>query len=195
MKSRDGGALGEELRVRDVADVREAARVEPEAHLLARADRHGRLHHEDRPARRARAAPRSRVQTRERSASPECVGGVSTQTNRNSQPASVGRVEREREALAVLLEQRRHVVLVERHLAAARAPRSSRATTSRITTSWPSSAKQAPVTRPTQPAPKMPDARPSRRTLLGRVPSGLRPLAIAIIVSFESESSSVFTTQ
>ena len=54
-----GVALGEELRVRRVADVLEAARVEAVAHLLAGADRHGRLHHEDRPRRRAAAAPRS----------------------------------------------------------------------------------------------------------------------------------------
>ena len=41
----DGGALGGELRVRDVADLLEAALVEPVAHLGARADRHGALHH------------------------------------------------------------------------------------------------------------------------------------------------------
>src|SRR5437588_7063628 len=35
------------------------------------------------------------------------------------------------------------------------------ATTSRTITSWPSSAKQPPVTRPTQPAPKMPIVRVS----------------------------------
>ena len=66
-------------------------------------------------------------------------------------------------------------------------------TTSRITTSWPSSAKQAPVTRPTQPAPKMPIF-----GFTGEEPTGAAaasPRAIASIVSFESESSSVFTTQ
>ena len=44
----DRAALREELRVRDVADVREAARVERGAHVLARADRHRALHHDDR---------------------------------------------------------------------------------------------------------------------------------------------------
>src|SRR4051794_3980509 len=39
-------------------------------------------------------------------------------------------------------------------------------TTSRITISWPSSAKHAPVTSPTQPAPKMPTLLISRRNLL-----------------------------
>src|SRR5438270_5301908 len=38
------------------------------------------------------------------------------------------------------------------------------ATTSRTMTSWPSSAKQPPVTRPTQPAPKMPMVRESAMT-------------------------------
>jgi hypothetical protein len=43
-------SLGEKLRIRDVADVLEASLVEARTHLLARADRHGRLHHENRPA-------------------------------------------------------------------------------------------------------------------------------------------------
>src|SRR5262249_61047455 len=38
---------------------------------------------------------------------------------------------------------------------------------SRITTSWPSSAKHAPVTRPTQPAPKMPTRAIGRMLLPG----------------------------
>ena len=42
----DGRALGEELGVRDVADVAEAAHVEVGAHLVARADRDGALHHQ-----------------------------------------------------------------------------------------------------------------------------------------------------
>ena len=46
------------------------------------------------------------------------VGGVSTQTKRNGQSASSVDVEREREPLAVALEQLRDVALVERHLAA-----------------------------------------------------------------------------
>jgi hypothetical protein len=45
-----GRALGGELRVRHVADVAEAAVVEPRAHLGARPHRHGALHHDDRPA-------------------------------------------------------------------------------------------------------------------------------------------------
>ena len=64
--------------------------------------------------------------------------------------------------------------------------------TSRTTTSWPSSAKEAAVTRPTQPAPTTPSG--SLAIYCAR-PSGLRPLAMAIIVSFESRFRSVFTTQ
>ena len=50
---RDRGSLGGELGIRDVADVLEAARVEPRAHVLARPDRDGALHHEERAARDA----------------------------------------------------------------------------------------------------------------------------------------------
>ena len=46
----DGAALGEELRVRDVADVGQAPCVEARPHVRARADGHGALHHHDRPS-------------------------------------------------------------------------------------------------------------------------------------------------
>ncbi len=65
------------------------------------------------------------------------------------------------------------------------------ATTSRTTTSCPRSAKQAPVTRPTYPAPKTAIFMPGYLAF----PSGLRPFAIASIVSLESRSRSVLTTQ
>ena len=45
----DRAPLREELRVGDVADVREPARVERRTHLLPGADRDGALHHEQRP--------------------------------------------------------------------------------------------------------------------------------------------------
>src|SRR5207302_5637486 len=44
----DRTALGEELRIRDVAEMDEPACGERLAHLLAGADRDGALHHEDR---------------------------------------------------------------------------------------------------------------------------------------------------
>ena len=70
-------------------------------------------------------------------------------------------------------------------------------TTSRTTTSWPSSAKHAAVTRPTQPAPKTPIALGSlaRRSLHLAEHSGRKPFATASIVSFDSLSSRVLTTQ
>ena len=52
------GALGGELRVGGVADPIEPALVEAVAHPRAGADRHGALHHEHRPPRRARRARR-----------------------------------------------------------------------------------------------------------------------------------------
>ena len=67
-------------------------------------------------------------------------------------------------------------------------------TTSRITISWPSSAKHAPVTRPTQPAPKMPTLLIRAETYLTDV-RGLRPFAMEIIVSLDNESRSVLITQ
>ena len=70
-------------------------------------------------------------------------------------------------------------------------------TTSRITTSWPSSAKHEPVTSPTQPAPKIPifDVVAIGAETYFPVVRGLRPFAIASIVSFERSSSKVLTTQ
>src|SRR5437867_13081474 len=44
----DRASLGEELRVRDVAGLRETARVELRTDLLTRPDRHRRLHHHER---------------------------------------------------------------------------------------------------------------------------------------------------
>ena len=118
---------------------------------------------------------------------------MSTQTKRNSQPAT--------SAASSVNESRSRLRSSSAGTSSSwngTSPRCSAsifaATTSRITTSWPSSAKQAPVTRPTQPAPKIPILAIAPRLYLAG-PSGLRPLAIAIIVSLESESSSVLTTQ
>ena len=90
-------AFGEELRVRHVADVLETALVEPGAHLLARPDRHRRLHHERPAGRRAPAARRSPSRRATGRRRPSSVGGVSTQTKRNSQSATSRDVERERQ--------------------------------------------------------------------------------------------------
>ena len=165
----------------------------PRADLLAGPDRDRRLHHEDRALVRARAARRSPSRPargrHRRSASAAC-----RRRRRGTRSGELVGVERERDPLA----RSARAAPARPPRGTAPRPRSSAstfsATTSRTTTSWPSSAKQAPVTRPTQPAPKMPTrAMPSDSTLPAA--SGLRPFAIAIIVSLESESSSVFTTQ
>ena len=61
----NGAALGEELGIRDVADVVEAALVEAGADLLARADGNGRLHDENRPALQLRQLVDDRPDARE----------------------------------------------------------------------------------------------------------------------------------
>ena len=66
--------------IRDVADVLEAARVEPREHLLAGPDRDGALHHEERAARDVLGKLVDDRPDGERSASPEYVGGVPTAT-------------------------------------------------------------------------------------------------------------------
>ena len=76
----DRRALGGELGVRDVADPVEAALVEPVAHARAGADRE-RCSSSTSTARFSSPASSSTtVQTAERSASPEYVGGVPTAT-------------------------------------------------------------------------------------------------------------------
>ena len=62
-----------------------------------------------------------------------------------------------------------------------------------MTTAWPSSARQAPLTRPAYPAPKN-AIRAIARKVTWPV-KGLSPLAMAIIVSFERLSRSELTTQ
>ena len=113
-----GAALGEELRVRRVADVVEPALVEAGAHLLAGADRHGRLHHEDRsPARARRQLVDDRPDPRE-------VGVAGVRRRRvdaDEQELAVGdvcHVEGVRQPPVMTLEQLGHVVLVERNVTA-----------------------------------------------------------------------------
>ena len=67
---RDGGSLGGELRVGDVADMAEPASVEPMANLRARADGNRALHRDDDPPLDPGSSSIT-VQTAERSASPE----------------------------------------------------------------------------------------------------------------------------
>ena len=115
---RDGGALREELRVRDVADVREAARVEARAHVLAGADGNRALHHDDRAARHVRRqlvddrehggeVGVARVRRRRADGDVEELGAVD----------GLADVERERDPVAVAREHLVEAGLVDRHLA------------------------------------------------------------------------------
>ena len=113
----DRMALGEELGVRGVADVAEAARVEPCAHPRAGPDRHRRLHHEDRPA-----LERGQLLDDAPHARQVGVAGVrGRRVDAHEEEPAAGdglRVEREGDPLAVALQQLRHLRLVERNLAA-----------------------------------------------------------------------------
>jgi hypothetical protein len=97
------------------------------------------------------------VQTRERSASPEYgTGGVSTQTKTKSAPSTASAATRVNLSLPSFFA----ISSSSPGSKIGTSPRWSRSTfsctTSRTTTSWPRSARQAAVTRPTYPAPKTP---------------------------------------
>ena len=113
-------ALGKELRVRGIADVIEPARVQTRADLLPRSDRNGRLHHEDRPTGQLGKLVDDAPHTRQIS-----VARVGRRrVDAHEQELAVGDlvdVQREDQALGVALEQLRHPLLVERHLAPAQA--------------------------------------------------------------------------
>ena len=98
----------------------------------------------------------STASTRDRSASPEYVGGVSTQTNSSrvcSSTSAMSVVKWSRAAFFATSSGRPGSWI-------GTSPRVSEstfsATMSRAHTSWPSSARQAAVTRPTQPTPMTP---------------------------------------
>src|SRR5579885_2622746 len=113
----DGAAFREELWIRDVPEVAEAALVETGAHLLPRPDGHRRLHHQHRAARQVGQLVDDRPDTRQ-------VGVAGVRRRRVDADEEelaadeIGDVEREREPLAVALEQLRNVGLVERHRSA-----------------------------------------------------------------------------
>ena len=106
MKSRTALPSARNSGFDDVADVLEAALVEAGAHLLAGADRHGRLHHEDRAPVELRQLVDHRPDAREVG-----VAGVGRRrVDADEEELAVGDVvdvEREAEALAVALEQLR----------------------------------------------------------------------------------------
>ena len=187
----NGAALGEELRVRDVADVREPARVEGGAHLLAGADRDGALHHEQHALLERRQLVDHRPDRRQVG-----VAGVGRRrADADEEDRRIGdvvEVEREGEALAVALEQLLEAGLVQRHAAGLKCLDSL----GHDVADDDLVAQLGEAGAGHEPDPAGPEDADFR--LHGRGAyrgSGRSPRAIASIVSFESESSSVFTTQ
>ena len=122
----DGRSLGRELGVRDVADVVEAAIVEPVPHAAARADGHGALHRDDDPPvdlRAARRRPsRRRRDPRRPSTSAACPRRCRRRPRRRPPRAtSVVKSSRSRVRVEKLVEP----VLVDRHARRRGARRSS----------------------------------------------------------------------
>ena len=115
---RDRGSLGGELGVRDVADVLEAARVEPRAHALTRPDRDGALHHEQRAA---RDAVRDLVHHRPDGAEVGVARVGRRRPDGDVEEVRAGdrlrHVERERDPVAAALEHLVEPRLVDRNLA------------------------------------------------------------------------------
>ena len=113
----DCGSLGGELRVRDVADVLEAARIEPRANVLARPDRDGALHHEERPA---RYVLRDFVHDRPHRGEVGVAGVRRRRPDGDVEEVGAGdrlaNVERERDPVATPLEHLVEPGLVDRHL-------------------------------------------------------------------------------
>src|SRR5680860_63482 len=108
------------------------------------------------------------ARTRERSASPEAVGGVSTQTNSSRASASNSSIEVVK-CRRSALRRSRSSIWGSWMVTSPRASDSTfSGTMSRATTRWPSSAKQAAVTSPTQPTPTTPMLSRSRPRSLSR---------------------------
>ncbi len=176
-------SFGEELRVRDVADVRETAQVEAGPHLLPGPHRDRRLHDQDRTTGELRQLVDDGPDTREVG-----VAGIrGRRVDADEEELAIDdvlHVEREREPLGDSARSSSGTSCSWNGTS----PRWSIAifsgTTSRITTSWPSSAKHAPVTRPTQPAPKIP--------IFELLPIGAEPTfrLLAVLDPWRSRASS-----
>ena len=173
MKSSTARALLEELRVRDVAECsgsrrRWIERPVPTGTVLfitsACSRRVAQLVDHASPRARGRRRPSRWAACRRR------------RTAAGRARAAVAHVGREVEPLGVLRDELAQAGLVDRHLAARAATRPSRARCRAPTTSWPSSAKQAAVTRPTQPTPMTPIGSRSRACMraASRLPRAVR---------------------
>ncbi len=190
----DRRSLGGELGIGRVADPLEPALVEAVAHPCSGADRHGALHHEhggtvergelvdDRPDRREIGV--AGVGRRRADGDVEEVGAGDR----------LGDIERVGEPLGVPAQQLVEPGLVDRHLARAQLLDSlgENVANDDVVPEL-GEARAGHETDVTRAEDSDPGHRAEPTYLMLR--SGLRPFAIASIVSFESESSSVFTTQ
>ena len=188
------GALRRELRIRDVADRLETARVERSAHLLTRPDGDGRLH-DDRRARVVGELVHDRPHRRE-------VGIAGVRRRRADRHVQeVGplhgfpHVEREPDSLAVAREDVVEPRLVDRHLPVAQAldPLRQNVADDDLVTEI-GEARAGDEADVTGPEDRDPSHAPSLTSLRQR-PMGSRLSAIAIIVEFESWLRMVFMTQ
>jgi hypothetical protein len=189
--------LREEFRVRDVTDMRKPAAVEPEAHLLPGADRHRALHDED----RARAQIGELV---EHSQDRREVGLPGVRRRRRHADEGdpgvrehVARVEREPDALPVLVQKLRKPALIDRD--AARLEIGDALRHDVLHHDFVAELGEAGGRDEADPAGsddserlRHPSHSSSERYL---VFSGRSPFAIASIVSFDRRSRSVLTTQ
>src|SRR5439155_13331279 len=184
-------ALGEELRIRHVPDVREAAALERGAHLLARPDRDRRLHDEDHAA----VEGRELVDRRPDGGEVGVAGVGRRRPDADEQRVAGGelrRVEGEGEPFAVPLEQLGQAGLVDGHAAVAKRLDPLRQDVADH--DLVAQLRERAARDQTHPAgTEDPDLR--HISAAAYLPYVRRPLAIASMVSFESESSSVFTTQ
>ena len=114
----DGRALAQELRVRHVANVLAAARIELGANALAGTDRHGRFHHQDRALGTGRQRVDHALHAGEVRIARRRRRRIDADDRDPRLAEDVLHIEREGEALGVALQQLGHPGLVDWDLAA-----------------------------------------------------------------------------
>ena len=188
-----GVPLGEELGIRDVADVAETARLECRAHLVAGADWHGALHDEDRAAIEPRQLVDHRPDAGEIGVARVRGRGVDAD---EGELGGLGRfccVQREDQPLPVPFQQLAEARLEEGHLALLQPLdllRDDVADRHFVTELREARGRDEADPARAEDSQRLPALRIHASYLRGR-----SPRAIAIIVSFESALSSVLTTQ
>ena len=189
----DCAAFGQELRVRHVADVAEPAGLESRPHLLAGADGDGALHDHDRAALELRQLVDHRPDAREIGVAGVGRGRVDADEDELRRGGRFGRVQREGQPGGVPLQQLAHARLEERHLARPQLLdplRDDVANSHLVPELGEAGARDEADPTRAEDRDRLFALRVHPRHLRGR-----SPRAIEIIVSGESASSSVFTTQ